>query len=64
MEFDPSIILSDNLILVFTVESDNNELIISSHLDTYQTMTFLFTAISYTALAIFLLGLGHKMIGA
>ena len=64
MEFDPSVILSDNFALVFTVESDNNELVISAHLDSYQTMTFLFTAISYTAIAIFALGLGHKMIGA
>ena len=64
MEFDPSVILSNNFALIFTVESDNNELVISAHLDTYQTMTFLFKAISFSALAIFALGLGHKMIGA
>ena len=64
MSFDPNIILSDSFSFQFRVESDNIELTISNNLTMYQTIKLHFIIISFVTLGVFVLSLGHKMIGA
>jgi hypothetical protein len=64
VSYDTSLIRSPDSFLAFTVQSNTTALILFSKTRELQQITFIFRMLSYIALALFLLSLGHKMIGA
>ena len=61
--FDPSLVRSRTASLSFVVESDDLPLIVVSNLSAYGTFTFIFETLSFVAVAVFALSLGHKLVG-
>jgi hypothetical protein len=58
--YDPSLILS----LAFAVQSDNESLTISAKLSQFEGFYFIFRALSYASMALLVLSLPHKLLGA
>ena len=64
LAFNSSIIVSPSVTLSFPAVSDNIELRVSQNKSQYATIKSIFVYLSYIALALFVLSLSHKLIGA
>ena len=63
LAYDPSIIDRPSSELSFTVKSDDIPLTVSTKLQEYQNIKFIFKIIAWIAMGLFVLGLPFKMIG-
>ena len=60
----PAIINSQSSSVSFLAVSDNDELLFSESLESFSTFSLIFDVLAWVVLGIFLLSLGHKLIGA
>lgn len=63
--FNPSFARVSDSLITFQAQSRNQKLIFvdDTSIENKKTITFIFDILSYVALGVFLLSLGHKMIG-
>ena len=62
--YDPNLIRSSESTFNFTVESQNTQLLFLSNVEIYHLIKMIFRILSFIALAIFIVSLPHKLIGA
>jgi hypothetical protein len=64
LNYNQNLVGYQNSVLNFQVISRNIPLIVSYKISSYMTIEYIFDILSYTALGLFIISLGHKMIGA
>lgn len=64
LSYDPSLIRADASTLEFTAAGENSPLLLSEYTNRYIDFSLAFRYLSYSVVAIFVLSLCHKMVGA